>query len=657
MRRIITRGTLSGRFPVGLNSIMKVGLALVLFAVSAAANAVQVLLLTHNQTSGSGAISTLITDGSHIQGQPASTAIFDWDGTTLTSTGLYSAVGSLGSSIYAPTILNDQIVDLSINTASATGSATSYACIEGTFLASVGANGCGGYTLGVNFSDDSTTVWAGLTVSQTIGGDDVVTGSPRLISAYDFGSLSFTGTGLAPGDLVKIGNGQPLGEAGLDGELMTFQVVQSVVDDTANARPSETINIDVLGNDALVGNITALTVTTPANGTVVVNGVPGPQSGVSLDYTADAAFIGDATFDYTATDTGDMIFTPVTKTAGVTVTIVDGPVAKDDGSTGVPFAKILAGTTLSLNVLANDSGLNDTPLSVAAPFMQMPALGTATVTGSPGDSSKIRIDYAAGANPGPDSFDYQITDNSGKLSAATVFVEVTVPVVLEAVDDAFSLFAVPKFAGGADDFEFSDVLKNDTGLDNSPLTLTITSDPTNGIIGSVQGCAAEGANCQVSYRPNEGFVGTDSYQYMLTDSVPDNSNIATVTLTVQEVPIANDVSASALESVATDPINVLANDTGLVFPPLTVTISNPAQKGTAVAQADNTIIYTSAGGTAKTDVFEYTVTDANGNSSSAKVNVAITPKQGGLPGNSNSATGPVGLVLLLLLPWLRRRRD
>ncbi|MBT76720.1 MAG: hypothetical protein CL798_00855, partial [Chromatiales bacterium] len=89
-------------------------MALILLA--SVANAVTVLLVAHNQTSSSGAISTLITDGSHSQGQPASTAAWDWDGTTLTSTGLYSAVSSVGSSPYSATILNDQVTDLSIDT-------------------------------------------------------------------------------------------------------------------------------------------------------------------------------------------------------------------------------------------------------------------------------------------------------------------------------------------------------------------------------------------------------------------------------------------------------------------------------------------------------------------------------------------------------------
>ena len=192
----------------------KVIFGLALFAVSAAANAVTVYLVSHNQTAGSGTISSLIFDGSHIGGYAASTAAWNWDGTTLSSTGLYSSVGSIGSSPFSATIPNDQIVNLGISGGTAT--AASYTCVEGTFLSVVGANGCGGYTLGTNTTDDSTTVWSGLGVSQTIGGDDVGTAGPRLISAYDFSSAAFDGTTLI------VGTGIAVGSQG--GEAMTFSV-------------------------------------------------------------------------------------------------------------------------------------------------------------------------------------------------------------------------------------------------------------------------------------------------------------------------------------------------------------------------------------------------------------------------------------------------
>ncbi len=947
MIRIIMSGIPLGRFPQGTQSFLKPVLAMALILLASVANAVTVLLVAHNQTSSSGAISTLITDGSHSQGQPASTAAWDWDGTTLTSTGLYSAVSSVGSSPYSATILNDQVTDLSIDTATTTAGASAYTCAEGTFLSTVGASGCGGYGLGANFSSESTTTWGpGTTTSQTIGGDDVVTSGPRNISAFDLGLDGVTGTGLAAGDQISIGTatlpgGLAVGTPG--GEAMIFNV-WGATDDAASGRANEPINVAALANDTLVDNITALTITSPANGTAVLNGtLPDVQSALSIDYTSAIGFSGPVTFDYTVTDAtgnpdtatvtvtvtnltpvgvddpnaatppvtpvlvdvlandtlgdgpsttvtvtadpnngtvtttvpvtctipadcslsytpdgghlgvdtftyqltddnGDTatavvtvttidslvaaddpnitteIATPVvidvlandanvddpdfsvdvtvlptkgvvsgfpgaaktctvpadcsltytpdagqvgvdtfvyqvtdqdplgsvtssatvtvtindvpvvvddpgltantaaatsldvqandsglsnlpinvtvvaapvhgtaipdggtpelvtyTSTAGyvgtdsftyeltdgdgdtsvatalVSITVDDQPVAVDDGSVMVPGFLIPAGTTLSLDVLANDTGLSDTPLTVSLDN-PLATLGTAMVTGSPGDPAVIRIDYAAGPTASPDSFGYQVTDNSGNTSSATAYVEVTNVNAPRANFDSVMTFAGETLP--------IDVLANDTGLDDTPVTVTITNSPTNGVLGPITGCTEPGALCEVPYTPAAGFSGTDSFRYRVTDSTLIESNIAAVEIIVTEVPNALDDTAETTVSRFVT-IAVLDNDEGLSSPPFKVTISGDPHpdKGTVAVESDN-IIYTAIGDEATTDTFDYTVTDSNGQSSMARVTVTIEPKDSlSSPfKSSSSAFGPVGLGLLILLPWLRSRR-
>ncbi|MBT78662.1 MAG: hypothetical protein CL798_10790 [Chromatiales bacterium] len=193
-----------------------------MFAVSHAANAVQVFLVSHHQTGTAGTINTVITDGSHTSGiGGASTAVWDWDGTTLSSTGLYSAVISVGSSPVSTTILSDQITDLTIDTSTnSAGGSTSYVCVEGAFLSGIGVSGCGGHNFGTNSMNESTTVWGpGLATSQTIGGDDMVTaGGPRDITAYDFSLSSWDGTTLIIGNGVAVGSNS----GGLRGEAMIF---------------------------------------------------------------------------------------------------------------------------------------------------------------------------------------------------------------------------------------------------------------------------------------------------------------------------------------------------------------------------------------------------------------------------------------------------
>ncbi|MFQ5635118.1 MAG: Ig-like domain-containing protein, partial [Gammaproteobacteria bacterium] len=290
-------------------------------------------------------------------------------------------------------------------------------------------------------------------------------------------------------------------------------------------------------------------------------------------------------------------------------------------------------------------GLSDAPLTVTL-VNPTATLGAPTVTGSPGNAAAIRVDYAAGTALGTDSFGYRISDASGDVSSGTAFVAVTSSNVPIAADDVDVIFA--------DEVSVVDVLDNDVGLADAPLSVTITSDPANGVVRGISNCSAPAALCEVHYLPDVGFDGTDSYQYMVTDSTSESS-IATVTITVTEVPIAADdtVSTSQGQPVTVD---VLANDTKLGFPPLTVAmVPNAAFRGTAVVQADNTIVYTPPGDSSTSDVFDYSVTDSNGRSSTARVSITVVLNQDELPGNS-SAVGSIGVGLLTLLAWLRRRR-
>ncbi len=205
----------------------KLILALMLLTVSVTANAAVVVLLSFQQTTGGGSTFDIITDGSHVSGIAGATnATWNWDGTTVTSVGNFNAVRSLSGNPFNPTIFADVITDLSIDTGANSATATAYSCIEGSFLSQVGANGCGGYSFGTNFVEESTTIWGpGLAVSQTLGGDDVSFGGPRSIASFDFGTVSLISGAnvLAPGTIFSIGNGIALGIP--DAEALIFQVV------------------------------------------------------------------------------------------------------------------------------------------------------------------------------------------------------------------------------------------------------------------------------------------------------------------------------------------------------------------------------------------------------------------------------------------------
>jgi len=204
----------------------KIVLSLILFMVANAANAIQVIFVSANETTGSGTLYTMITDGTSSV-SPATTAVWDWDGAILSSTGTYGAAQNLGSSSMAPAIRGDAITDLTIDTGAASaGGTTAYSCNEGTFGLGSGFNACGGYTFGDNFADESTTSWGpGLAFSLTLGGDDASFRPIRSISAYDFDTVALLSgaSTTSPGAVFTIGNGIAQGMPGAFD--MTFQVV------------------------------------------------------------------------------------------------------------------------------------------------------------------------------------------------------------------------------------------------------------------------------------------------------------------------------------------------------------------------------------------------------------------------------------------------
>lgn len=137
---------------------------------SASAFAVQVTLVSDSMYSASGTYYNKIK---------VDTAIWNWDGTTLTQTGSLSSTQSVG-----PTpLLTDNTTNMVIDTAANTTTASSYTCTEGTFLGGVGAHGCWNLNLGANFVLDSSAAYNvggdANCINVTVNPDDVSGGGPR----------------------------------------------------------------------------------------------------------------------------------------------------------------------------------------------------------------------------------------------------------------------------------------------------------------------------------------------------------------------------------------------------------------------------------------------------------------------------------------------
>jgi uncharacterized protein (TIGR03382 family) len=365
----------------------------------------------------------------------------------------------------------------------------------------------------------------------------------------------------------------------------------TAVDDTATVAEDGNVLVDVLANDTnLVDLPVAVTaVSTPAHGTAVI-------VGTQVRYTPAADYSGPDSFTYTLTDGNG---TTATATVDVTVTGVDdAPVAVADTAT---VAEDAAVTTA---VLGNDTGLGDGPLVVTIAIE--PSHGTVVVNGDGTLTYTPDPDYH-----GPDTYSYTVTDADGDPATAAVAVTVT------SVDDV--PLATADVAPVVEDTETPiDVLGNDTGLGDGPIVVTITIEPSHGTV------VVNGDNT-VTYTPDPDYVGPDTFSYTVTDA-DNQSSTAAVAVTVSDVddvPTAADDTATVVEDTATL-IDILGNDTGLGDGPIVVTFPTPPAHGTLTLEADNTVTYTPAPEYSGPDSFEYTVTDNDGQTSTATVSIAVT---------------------------------
>ena len=354
----------------------------------------------------------------------------------------------------------------------------------------------------------------------------------------------------------------------------------------------------MLGNDTDPdGNPLTLTTLTPtaAHGTVSCTAAG------ACTYTPAANYFGPDSFTYTVSDGHGGTDTA---TVSITVTPVqDDPTAVDD------VISTTQGSPGSANVLANDFDVDgDTPLTIQS-FTQG-LHGTVTCAGS-----SCTYTPAPGYS-GPDSFTYTISDGHGGTDAGTVAVTVASGNQPPVADDD-SLTTAEDTAGQVN------VLDGDTDPDAGD-TLTVTTLTPSATHGTVS-CTAAGI---CTYTPAANYSGPDSFSYTVSDG-HGGTDTATVNVTVTPVnddPNAVNDSLTTNEDTASAPLNVLANDTDIDGGALTVTTLTPtAAHGTVSCTAAGLCTYTPAANYPGPDSFTYSISDGNGGTDTATVNVTVTP--------------------------------
>ncbi|OQX12316.1 MAG: hypothetical protein BWK80_43840 [Desulfobacteraceae bacterium IS3] len=359
--------------------------------------------------------------------------------------------------------------------------------------------------------------------------------------------------------------------------------------DSASSDSLRPVVIDVLANDSDPNDeiLTVTALTKPAQGKAEIN------NDGTVTYTPNPGFSGTDVFTYTVcNESGNC------DTETVTVIVENlPPDARDDSAATRP------NTPVSVPVLTNDSDPDGHPLTITL-ISAMPENGRVAIA----DDGTIIYTPKPGFT-GTDSFDYMVSDGYGGTDTATVTIRI----------DNETPTAVSDHAVIRPEQSVSiTILANDSDPENDPLTVTNITKPMNGTL-------TQDDKGQISYTPNPGFVGTDSFIYTICDD-KSACDTAGVTITVKNsAPQAGDDIVMTLPDTPTT-VPVLSNDSDPDGDPLIITsvgtVIAPTQ-GTVSISADGEVIYSPNPGAVGTDIFDYIISDGFGGTARAVVTVII----------------------------------
>ncbi len=157
-------------------------------------------------------------------------------------------------------------------------------------------------------------------------------------------------------------------------------------------------------------------------------------------------------------------------------------------------------------------------------------------------------------------------------------------------------------------------------VERSRMTATIVRQASKGTV------TLNADAMTVNYKPNLNATGTDSFTFKVNDGLAD-SNHATVSLLINEVPVAKDQVRAAVKKNSRITINLANNVSNAEGDTLILLISKKPQHGILSAVNGLKVVYTPDKHYAGVDSFSYRVKDARGlYSDVAKVTMTLLNK-------------------------------
>ena len=219
-------------------------------------------------------------------------------------------------------------------------------------------------------------------------------------------------------------------------------------------------------------------------------------------------------------------------------------------------------------------------------------------------------------------FTYKVSDGTVDSPEATVTITVNPPPnqppTAEAVTDTVVQGQSKDITLKASDPDTDDILQ-----------FSINNEPQNGQLGEINQ-----ESDIVTYTPNKGYIGPDTFTYKVNDGTAD-SNSAVVTVTVSAPP--NSIPNAVDKSVTTtfnSPVGIALEATDEnVDDELTATIVTQPENGTLgeINQTNGIVTYTPNLDFVGTDTFTYKVNDGTADSNNAVVTVTVSGPPNAVP--------------------------
>jgi hypothetical protein len=344
-------------------------------------------------------------------------------------------------------------------------------------------------------------------------------------------------------------------------------------------------------------------------------------TGANRTYTPTQNYLGSDSFTFKVNDgTADS----PTVTVSIQVLAANTPPIAQSQNISIDEDR-----TVTISLSGSDADQNPLTYVIVTP----PAHGSLS-------GSAPNVLYTPATNySGADSFTFKVNDGRAESATATVGINI------REVNDTPVANAQQLTVSSGDRL---DIILSGSDPDGDFLSYTVINRPANGTL--------SGSAPNMNYRPNQGFVGTNTLTFVVDDGFVQS---AVATITIRVLPAGNQAPTAtgktlSLQKVgaAYAPLVVTLSGTDPNNNPLTYQVTSQPTFGTLTGTAPN-LTYTAATPFYGADRFKFKVNDGFQDSPEVEVWIrdnAITPPAPPLVISEISAPGAPTVVQLTVAP-------